>query len=82
MKTPERLTSLRHTRETLCKCDCKIAQIKKQLESLTLREELQWTVMSRRRLQKGLREVMWKWNLSLHLISREFSGNSKWLPGK
>ena len=36
MKTPERLTSLRHARETLRKRDRKITQIRKQLESLTL----------------------------------------------
>ena len=35
MKTPERLTSLRHTRETLRKRDRKIAQIKHQLDFLT-----------------------------------------------
>ena len=38
MKTPEKLTSLRKARETLRKRDRKIAQIKKQLESLTSQE--------------------------------------------
>ena len=35
MKTPEKLASLSNARETLRKRDRKIAQIKKQLESLT-----------------------------------------------
>ena len=35
MKTPERLASLRQARETLCKQDRKITQLKKKLELLT-----------------------------------------------
>ena len=79
MKTPERLSSLRHAQKTLRKRNRKITRIKKQLESLTS----QGGVAVASDVQEEIVQGIERGNIEVENLpasdSGEFSGSNKYM---